>query len=785
MRPISIAFQCFGPYLQRQFIDFATVGMDGMFLICGETGSGKTTILDAISCALYGMATDNKRGRMVNLRTEFAPPDQKTEVEFFFEHNGQNYRFYRSILPKRKPVDLEKEKEDLEEANRPSMYGTVTEKFHVVFDCERQGEDGHWVAIWEGAKKGMSATAAQKVIGLSYKQFSQIVILPQGKFETFIMSPTGQKEDILKSLFHTQRWEDAVTKIETAAKEEERALDKDISFFQGCLKAHSCQTVEQLRKKVDEAEAKNAEIKEKLATARNLYNAKNRELTNAQRLLYEFEELEKTKNELDPLLAQWEEMEKEGRILEKAEKADLLRDEYAAYEEGKKEHTMAEMMYTETEQELAEIKRQIEDEDDKISAVRMLIREKYKKIEAENPREKQTLGDMIDEYSSLCDQMIQEKIESVQRKLNLTIERKPNAYADEEELGEKAGELLEKIGELSSEIMGYAIQEGIHTEEKGAWEQTKVSTENKYMLLEYRKKQADKKWEPIRIHWETVRKENGFNSDEEFYAFSLPVEEKTARIRSLAQYHDRVQKGRNTYENKLRKLDGKEKPNLPELDEIVQALQKETVALEVAYEGIQRALQDRETLGELQDLQEKMRDRQEKLEKRLTFIKMLKGSTGVGIQRYILGVMFSTVIQEANELLQNVLEGRYTIHRTDEGTGKKGLELAVCSYGEGEGRLVKTLSGGEKFLISLCLAIGLSTVVQVQGGGRVEAMFIDEGFGTLDKERIDDALNILQMSRKRTDMIGLISHVDYLAELTHAKLRIHKTRSGSSITMEV
>jgi exonuclease SbcC len=164
---------------------------------------------------------------------------------------------------------------------------------------------------------------------------------------------------------------------------------------------------------------------------------------------------------------------------------------------------------------------------------------------------------------------------------------------------------------------------------------------------------------------------------------------------------------------------------------------------------------------------------------------MLKGSHGVGIQRYILGVMLSTVIREANHILQTVLEGRYTIHRTDEGAGKKGLELAVCSYGEGEGRLVKTLSGGEKFLISLCLAIGLSSVVQAQGGGRVEALFVDEGFGTLDRERLDDAVNILQMSRRETDVIGIISHVEALRELIPAKIRIQKAKTGSTLQIEV
>ena len=96
MRPISIAFECFGPYLDRQVVDFSMLEKDGLFLICGETGSGKTTILEAMSYALYGKSTGGIRGDLQEMRYEFAPLDRKTEVEFIFECNGSVYRFYRS-----------------------------------------------------------------------------------------------------------------------------------------------------------------------------------------------------------------------------------------------------------------------------------------------------------------------------------------------------------------------------------------------------------------------------------------------------------------------------------------------------------------------------------------------------------------------------------------------------------------------------------------------------------------------------------------------------------------
>ena len=93
---------------------------------------------------------------------------------------------------------------------------------------------------------------------------------------------------------------------------------------------------------------------------------------------------------------------------------------------------------------------------------------------------------------------------------------------------------------------------------------------------------------------------------------------------------------------------------------------------------------------------------------------------------------------------------------------------------------MRTLSGGEKFLVALSLAIGLSTVVQAQGEGiRLEAMFIDEGFGSLDREAIQDALDILQGIRATAGVVGIISHVELLAETIPARIEITKGNRGS------
>ena len=168
-----------------------------------------------------------------------------------------------------------------------------------------------------------------------------------------------------------------------------------------------------------------------------------------------------------------------------------------------------------------------------------------------------------------------------------------------------------------------------------------------------------------------------------------------------------------------------------------------------------------------------------------SFSKLLRGSNGVSLQRYVLGVMLTAITQEANVLLKKVHDGRYQLYRALEGAGrsrKAGLDLEVFDSYSGERRSVNSLSGGEKFLVALALSLGLSTVVQAQSGGiRIDAMFIDEGFGSLDPASIENALDILAGVRGASKLIGIISHVQALKENIETTIEVRKERTGSDL----
>lgn len=171
----------------------------------------------------------------------------------------------------------------------------------------------------------------------------------------------------------------------------------------------------------------------------------------------------------------------------------------------------------------------------------------------------------------------------------------------------------------------------------------------------------------------------------------------------------------------------------------------------------------------------------------MEFAKKLRGDSGIGLQRYVLAILFQQVIGEANRMLGKVHGGRYHLYRSDDkGKGnKRGLELKVYDNRrpDTEGRSVSMLSGGEKFLVSLALSIGMSTVAQ-KGGVQIEALFIDEGFGTLDDSSIHDAMEVLESVRRSSGMIGIISHVQLLESNIPTHLEVVKSGSGSCLRME-
>lgn len=158
-------------------------------------------------------------------------------------------------------------------------------------------------------------------------------------------------------------------------------------------------------------------------------------------------------------------------------------------------------------------------------------------------------------------------------------------------------------------------------------------------------------------------------------------------------------------------------------------------------------------------------------------------------EQYVLAGYFEEILRAANVRFGRMTGGRYEMRRVEEvgdGRVKDNLEIEVLDFHTGKYRSVRTLSGGETFKASLALALGLSDVIQAASGGvRVDALFIDEGFGALDSESLDQACETLLSLAESDRLIGVISHVPELKERIRRQVVVDKSGSGSRVRLEI
>ncbi|MCC8074821.1 MAG: SMC family ATPase [Clostridiales bacterium] len=157
--------------------------------------------------------------------------------------------------------------------------------------------------------------------------------------------------------------------------------------------------------------------------------------------------------------------------------------------------------------------------------------------------------------------------------------------------------------------------------------------------------------------------------------------------------------------------------------------------------------------------------------------------------RYVLSAFFEEIIAQANCHLDVMSGGKYSLARretADRKNGAAGLELEVRDAFTGEARRTPSLSGGESFQASLALALGLSDVVQQHAGGvQLETMFIDEGFGSLDNQALEKALEVLRQLAGDSRQVGIISHVEKLEECIPQKILVKGGRNGSTVELQI
>ena len=882
MKPLKLELQAFGPYVEKQTVDFEKLAEKGMFLITGNTGSGKTTIFDAMTFALYGGGSGeeskarNGRNDLEEWRCTQAGRELETYVAFTFSVRGRTYLFKRALLPKRINFLAQNEAGEIDE------YGNV-------------------IPFFENPKKDDLTRKAEELLGLTKEQFRQVVLLPQGQFERFLTASSDEKQGILQKIFDSARWEQYAQAFFTIAKDRKAALDDEKRDVMTALEEEGVSDVDALSDKIAAMSAE----REQLAEAHKAFDGeKKQKALDADKLLFEaFKEmhireadvrrLEAQKPEIDALriaygeaenaeslrgvladceaaqaslrtrekvlasetqmlpAAQEAEADAEKRFMEHEERspvADLTRriaeDEaklpsYRSYGEQKnvldaagkawvrtkKENDTAVKSFDLAQKRAAEAKNAFDEAD----ALAKAHRDRYfagiygeiagtlaegepcpvcGSVTHPHPAEKSENSVGKDDVEraeeeaarirKLWDRAESERAETERRKtasaeqLN---EAERNKVKAETELAasernliagvpdEKA--LLDRIGAEKEEIEQFKKDSELLKARHEDAVKRLTALRERIRGAEKEKAQAGDKLRAADTAMLDALQKLGYSDAEAAKAKLASADERQRMHEKIVAFETSLKEATLDSEKRREALAGRTEPDAAQF-----AARQAEITDEV-NRFVQRNAELGTDIGRLERKRAALaakwthyKDNAQQAESDLAFAKKLRGDTGIGLGRYVLAIMFNQVIGEANRMLKNVHGGRYQLFRSDErGAGnKRGLELKVhdnrCP--EKEGRSVGMLSGGEKFLVSLALSIGMSAVAQ-RSGVQIEALFIDEGFGTLDENSINDAMNVLDSVRRSSGMIGIISHVKLLEDNIPTQLHVQKRETGSRI----
>ncbi|OCN03178.1 hypothetical protein A7X67_13710 [Clostridium sp. W14A] len=284
--------------------------------------------------------------------------------------------------------------------------------------------------------------------------------------------------------------------------------------------------------------------------------------------------------------------------------------------------------------------------------------------------------------------------------------------------------------------------------------------------------------------------ESGFHTEEEYLGCVLPAERMEALRQHQSDYRDDWIRTEDAVRRLTEETAGKTPADLTALERELAEEQENQLSRENTFHTFSARLQ--QNRGVEARIAEALKSRME-LEEQYACVRGLSrtangeqsGKQKLDFEQYVQAAYFTRVLEQANQRLSGMTNGRYVLLRRQNSSdlrSRSGLEIDVLDNYNGKTRDVRSLSGGESFKASLSLALGLSDVVQSFAGGvRIETMFIDEGFGSLDEESRQQAIATLAGLAEGNRLVGIISHVAELREQIDRQIVIQKGVNGSKI----
>lgn len=909
MRPIKLTLSAFGPYAGEQVLNLSELGNQGLYLITGDTGAGKTTIFDAICYALYGEASGDSREPQM-FRSKYALPETPTFVELLFTSKGKEYRVRRNP-----------------EYERPALRGnkTVPQKAEVALTLPDQ----------RVITKIKEADAALRdIIGVDRDQFIRIAMIAQGDFRKLLLSSTEERIKIFRQIFRTERYQklqellkDRRSKAEDTCRTLRQNIAHSLSMvktpadFEGelnpalppeeiiqmleALTKADARQHEALSRQAEEADQALEELKKELTLAQeaeklaqrlagllrmkeqaeqDCQNA-NDALTQAKTQEGKAEELRTQQIALTQLLPEYEKLRGLSEQAQEIQQNLLVNSRDSANNRRKLEQSEAELKQAQLRAEqlqdaaaqeirwahdLENLDRQKSLCDDLAARLKEQERlaeeleaavEEYRRA-ADHAQQLQARYDgdhraFLDEQAGILALGLEEgrpcpvcgathhphpaqaplhaptqtELQAMKQRLDRanrdmesksstagTVKGKFNQYRDETAI--KAAALFP--GESDAALSGLLEQQ----KQQLAADMGKAQNALQKASREHRELDSLTRQIPILIQKQKTlqdavdtltlnRKElqtrlSAVQGQMDDLQSSLAYPNETTAKAQIAAWK-REETAITTAINLAQQRQNDLMQKMGQLEGQIEALKTQTEssgapdteALQDKYDVQQAALDQMNQALHALDLR---RDRNEAAlqairkagaalsaaEQHFTMVQTLyatangslSGQTRLKLETFVQFTYFDRILARANVRLMQMSGGQYELRRqvSSGKQGQSGLDLDVVDHYNGSLRSVKTLSGGESFQASLALALGLSDEIQCTSGGvQLDTMFVDEGFGSLDEEALQQAMNMLHGLSQGNRLVGIISHVGELKSRIDRQIIVRKSRTGGSI----
>ena len=906
MRPLRLLLQAFGPYLEETELDLTRFQENGLFLITGPTGGGKTSLLDAMCFALYCRSTGGKRN-FAGMRCMSAPQERPTLVEFDFSLQQETYRFRRSQYTHLKR-------------------GTKEPELRETHECFRL-EEGEFQLLESGSESAVRRRAEQ-LLHLTCEQFSQVIVLPQGEFLRLLRANSKDKGEMLKTLFSAGIWKELTDAFHQRARTAEETIRQKNALRTSLLQKEQADSLAALEERAKELARREGELRQ---TSRKL----SQELEQSEALLQAAENYarltqawEETQKALEEAKAAWSQAEKTLPLAqEKRHQAQTLREQAVTLAQEETQLTQRLEAWNRAEsagKQVAAARKQLGDTSQKLEELRQqgeILSQRLERgnafvescqaaaeklpalLEQQQALEKQKAAweewQLRERRKLEAEQALRESRKDAQGKkllwetLSQRVERqetllRQNAALElahtlqegepcpvcgslehpdpcwnrpngETPLEPRQLETLRQQEKAAREAAGKAeaLAESRQRETVQATEQAQqqkdlcsqgLSLEETAcqlgkLELETKSAKGDAaRLEAARNKLRVLTQEKEARSQEEGAlretrsALAAQVKELESRAREAREacagldqkaleqaladkrreyqarekaaaqliqeaqqwdaQRERAQTALTLAQEAFQKAEAQrsacptpwdQPPHLPGLRETCGKLRQETLARREELGKTSSTLQALEgTLEQVRQLEGELSQKEGEYAALARLSKSLSGANPwkMPILQYVLSVMLDEVLVSANRFFSTLSRGRYALRLMEGpkgGNSLGGLDLEVLDGASMLPRSIETLSGGEQFLASLSLAFGLSDVVQNHSGAvRLDSLFIDEGFGSLDGETLDTAMKALAMLQTSGRLIGIISHVSELKNRISCRVEVTRDAAGFS-----